>query len=368
MKDFTKEGVMVQKTTCQTEEGQEEIHLLLSMNYCLTNDYASLLQALLTVCQREADAAGAVTVFQRFFVRDAREWQPVIAQALSLLPQRAVSIVEQPPANGSAVALWAYLATGVKVSHTAEGLVVVQGKHYTQVWATNMVAQGNGSEAQTMRIFHRYIRQLECHSMTLEDHCQRTWIFVDDIDRRYRGMVAARDAVFDKEGLTADRHYIACTGIAGGNALPESYVMLDAVAYKGLPPENIRYLHATGRMTRTYNYGVRFERGVMLDLYGFHQVFISGTASIDHEGNVAHAGDVLLQTECMMAHVEALLAEAGCTVRDIQQALVYLRDKADYDKVKQWLATAYPQLPCLILHAPVCRPDWLVEVECMAGK
>ncbi len=368
MKDFTKEGVVVQKTTCCTDDGQEEIHLLLSMNYCLTDDYASLLESLLAVCEREAQAARAVTVFQRFFVRDAAEWQPVIASALLRKPQRAVSIVAQPPADGSQVALWAYLATGVTVTHTAEGMVVAKGKHYTQVWATNMVAQGTGSEAQTMRIFHRYIRQLECHSMTLEDHCQRTWLFVDDIDRRYRGMVAARNNVFDKQGLTADRHYIASTGISGGNALPDSYVMLDAVAYQGLTREQIHYLHATARMNRTHTYGVRFERGVALDLKGFRQVFISGTASIDHEGKVAHVGDVLLQAERMMGHVEALLAEAGCTVKDIQQALVYLRDKADFDAVKQWLDTNYPQLPCLILHAPVCRPDWLVEVECMAGK
>ncbi len=368
MKDFTKEGVVVQKTTCQTEDGQEEIHLLLSMPYRVTDDYASLLQSLLAVCEREADAAGASTVFQRFFVHDADVWQSVIATALSTKPQRAVSIVEQPPADGSAIALWAYLATGVKVSHTAEGLVVVKGKHYQQIWATNMVAQGAGSREQTLRIFHRYIRQLECHSMTLEDHCLRTWIFVDDIDRRYHGMVEARNAVFDKERLTADRHFIASTGIGGANALPDSYVMFDAVAYQGLDRKDIRYLHATERMNRTSSYGVRFERGVALDLKGFHQVFISGTASIDHEGKVAHPGDVLLQAGRMMGNVEALLAEAGCTVRDIQQALVYLRDKADYDKVKEWLDTYYPQLPCLILHAPVCRPDWLVEVECMAGK
>ncbi|MCD8293376.1 MAG: hypothetical protein LUC23_06405 [Prevotellaceae bacterium] len=368
MKDFTKEGVVVQKTTCRTDDGQEEIHLLLSMNYCFTDDYASLLASLLAVCEREAEAAGAATIFQRFFVHDADVWQSVIDTALSTKPQRAVSIVEQPPADGSQVALWAYLATGVAVTHTAEGLVVAQGRHYMQIWATNMVAQGTNSREQTMRIFHRYIRQLECHSMTLESHCQRTWIFVDDIGRRYRGMVEARNNVFDKERLTADRHFIASTGISGANALPDSYVMFDAVAYQGLAREDIRYLHATARMNRTSSYGVRFERGVALDLNGFHQVFISGTASIDQEGKVAHAGNVLLQTERLMGHVEALLAEAGCTVKDIQQALVYLRDKADYDKVTQWLDTYYPQLPCLLLHAPVCRPDWLVEVECMAGK
>ena len=51
--------------------------------------------------------------------------------------------------------------------------------------------------------------------MTMERNLIRTWIYVTNIDVNYQGVVEARNDIFDKEGLTADTHYIASTGIGG---------------------------------------------------------------------------------------------------------------------------------------------------------
>ena len=48
------------------------------------------------------------------------------------------------------------------------------------------------------------------------------------------------------------------------------------------------------------------------------------------------------------------------------QAIVYLRDPADYSLVKRYLETYHPSFPHLIVLAPVCRPGWLIETECIA--
>ena len=48
--------------------------------------------------------------------------------------------------------------------------------------------------------------------------------------------------------------------------------------------------------------------------------------------------------------------------------IVYLRDVADYELVRRLYAERFPDKPCVIVHAPVCRPGWLVEMECMAVK
>ena len=48
--------------------------------------------------------------------------------------------------------------------------------------------------------------------------------------------------------------------------------------------------------------------------------------------------------------------------------IVYLRDVADYQLVRSLYDERFPGKPCVIVHAPVCRPGWLIEMECMAVK
>jgi enamine deaminase RidA (YjgF/YER057c/UK114 family) len=70
----------------------------------------------------------------------------------------------------------------------------------------------------------------------------------------------------------------------------------------------------------------------------------------------------------MWENVEALLAEAECTYDDVSEMVVYLRDVADYELVKEMYEERFPGKPYVIVLAPVCRPGWLVEMECMAVK
>ena len=48
--------------------------------------------------------------------------------------------------------------------------------------------------------------------------------------------------------------------------------------------------------------------------------------------------------------------------------IVYLRDTADYAVVRDIYEECFPQKPVVFLLAPVCRPGWLIEMECMAVK
>jgi enamine deaminase RidA (YjgF/YER057c/UK114 family) len=48
--------------------------------------------------------------------------------------------------------------------------------------------------------------------------------------------------------------------------------------------------------------------------------------------------------------------------------VVYLRDTADYGIVSDMYRERFPGRPYVIVHAPVCRPGWLIEMECMAVK
>ena len=97
-------------------------------------------------------------------------------------------------------------------------------------------------------------------------------------------------------------------------------------------------------------------------------MFISGTASIDNKGRIVHPKDVLKQTHRMWENVEALLNEAGCSYDEVMEMVVYLRDPSDYAVVSKLYQERFPNKPYVIVLAPVCRPGWLVEMECMAVK
>ena len=71
---------------------------------------------------------------------------------------------------------------------------------------------------------------------------------------------------------------------------------------------------------------------------------------------------------CIRENVETLLKEAECTFDHVQHLLVYLRDTADYTVVSEMFEKRFPNIPKVFLLAPVCRPGWLVEMECMAVK
>lgn len=79
-----------------------------------------------------------------------------------------------------------------------------------------------------------------------------------------------------------------------------------------------------------------------------------------------YPGEILKQAARMMENIGVLLAEAGATTNDIMQAIVYLRDPADYQVVRDFLRNNYPDLPHIIVLASVCRPGWLIEMECIA--
>ena len=67
-----------------------------------------------------------------------------------------------------------------------------------------------------------------------------------------------------------------------------------------------------------------------------------------------------------MENISVLLQEANASTDDITYAITYLRDVADYAVVRDYFAAHYPDMPHLIVLAPVCRPGWLIETECMA--
>jgi len=307
----------------------------------------------------------AETVFVRIFLSDAVN-QAELVNTYFKSSEYALSIVEQPPLNGSKISLWAYLQTDVEVKKLESNLFEVKHKDTTDLWSTLNTYNAEGSEKEMYHIFQNYIKQLKQEGCTLADNCIRTWLYVQNVDVNYTGVVKARNDIFDQENLTRDTHTIASTGIQGRDKDYNHRVLMDSYAVKGIKKEQIQYLYATEFLSSATVYGVRFERGTCVCYADRKHIFISGTASIDKNGYVLNVGDIRKQTLRMWENVEALLKEAEASFEDVAQISVYLRDISDYSVVKEMFDKKFPGTPYLILYASVCRPKWLIEMECMA--
>ena len=191
---------------------------------------------------------------------------------------------------------------------------------------------------------------------------------MNDVDLNYGGVVRARNQFFFTQGLTSKTHFISSTGIGGRQADPNVLSQMDNYAVQGIDKEHVEFLYAPTHLNRTSEYGVSFERGTMVDYGDRRQVFISGTASINNKGEVVYPKDIRRQTQRMWENVEALLSEADCSFEDVGMMVVYLRDTADYSVVSKLFSERFQGRPYVIVHAPVCRPGWLIEMECMAVR
>ena len=351
------------------DNGVSEYHVMIHAR-CPEDTYEQQLNAVVNAyfALLEGEIRGAVAVFKRYFLSDAANQSDMLLALTTESSDCALSIVEQPPLNGTKIALWVYLQSGVQTRVLHNGLFEVKHGAYRHLWSGNAFNRAANSEYQTRLLLNDYVMQLMEQGCKLADNCIRIWFFVQNVDVNYAGVVKARNEVFVTQNLTEKTHYISSTGIGGRHADPKVSVQMDAYAVDGIKPGQVHFLYAPTHLNPTYEYGVSFERGTYVDYGDRRQVFISGTASINNKGEVVHPGNIRRQTERMWENVEALLKEAGCTFADLGQMIVYLRDMADYAVVKEMYDKRFPATPKVFVHAPVCRPGWLIEMECMGVK
>lgn len=309
------------------------------------------------------DITGAAVILKRYFLSDATNQQPLMRQEAHC----SVSVIQQPPLDGSKVAVWLYLQKGSRVANV-NGVIVTEHNGYRHLWKMGMHEHKGDSAWQTESLLISYEEMLQNFNATLAGNCIRTWFYVRDVDTQYAGMVKARKENFAEQGLTEQTHYISSTGIGGLPADTRALVQLGTYAVTGFDPEQQRYLYAPTHLNPTYEYGVTFERGTVMEYGDRTHVFISGTASINNKGEVVHVGNIVKQTERMWENVGTLLEEGGTSFEDVMQIIVYLRDVCDYRTVKAMFDRKFPHTPHVITLAPVCRPTWLVEMECIAVK
>ena len=367
-KTSTYNNIRIETTAFELSEGVTEYHAILHV--VQTNKpYKEQLEEIHQAYSYLLSELGerVKPVFKRYFLTDAANQAKLLEEMQADYPPCAVSVIQQPPLDGSKIALWCYFLSDVEVKK--ENRMVVAGHNgYRHIWSADRYAAQPDSYAQTESILQEYVDDLGKEGCTLEDNCIRTWFFVQNIDANYNGLVLSRRKFFEKHGLNKHTHYIASTGIEGRGADSGIYVSFDGYAIKGLQKGQQKFLYAPTHLNPTYEYGVTFERGVSIEYGDRHHVIVSGTASINNRGEIVAPGDVTGQAQRMLENVEALLTEAGATFDDVMQLIIYLRDIADYSTVNAFFRERFETIPQVIVLEPVCRTGWLIEMECIAVK
>jgi len=294
----------------------------------------------------------------KVFLSDIQnQYEPLLTSELyKTFANKALTVVGQPPLNGSKISL----------------LIITANEQQKQLLhALRLTDEEAGTEnvyEQTLRLFEMYIDAAKVARTEMKTHLVRTWIYVADIDTNYSSVVKARNDIFSRHGLTPETHFIASTGIGGYSAIRQAKVAIDFLTYPDIKEHDKKYLQALNHLNPTHEYGVAFERGTRVNLGDEQEYFISGTASIDKNGSVLHIGDVKAQAIRLLDNIEALLKDGEATLEDVNYFVIYLRDPSDYSIVDEYMQNRFPRTPRVIVYAKICRPEWLIEMECTATR
>ena len=194
----------------------------------------------------------------------------------------------------------------------------------------------------------------------------RTWIYLRELERDYADFNQGRRRFFQNAGLL---RFPASTGIEAALVDSDSPLAMDLYAVGSGGEATIEAMNAAP-MGEASAYGSLFARGSLLREAGHELVFVSGTASIDQQGRIVARGDAKGQLRCMLANAAGVLAPAGLGLADAVSVTAYLKQARllpEFRRAAQ--AAGLPATaPTAIVVADICRPEWLCEIELVAGR
>jgi enamine deaminase RidA (YjgF/YER057c/UK114 family) len=199
---------------------------------------------------------------------------------------------------------------------------------------------------------------------------RRTWFYLDDILSWYDDFNRARNDVFKSFGLlngSPESVIPASTGIRGCNARGHRCTF-DLLATRPLEGRELSVERLRNPLqNEAPDYGSSFSRGLSVATDRCRYFLVSGTASIDEQGNTVHAGDFDSQAKRTIDNIESLLASGGAVFDDICQASAFIKFPEDVERMHQILRQrGLESLPLVCTIEDICRDDLLVELDATA--
>lgn len=222
---------------------------------------------------------------------------------------------------------------------------------------------GKGRACQARDVLERIESVLQLAGMEFRD-VVRTWFYLDSILDWYGDFNVIRTEFFNERG-TFDGLVPASTGVGGGNRHGAA-VVADALAIRQTgagPKMQISEVGSPLQCAATA-YRSSFSRAVEVADADARRLYVSGTASIDPDGNTICLGDVAGQVELTLDVVEAILESRGMDWEDVSRAIAYVKRGADVDAYHGCLARrGISTFPAVVTENDICRTELLFELE-----
>ncbi len=170
-----------------------------------------------------------------------------------------------------------------------------------------------------------------------------------------------------------ERKEMEALGVLSSTGEVKSYTMPPVHIER--PPLEKWAVHAPEIINEAYSYSrpSSFSRALAFAIADTKVLFISGTASVNEEGGVAHAGDFRAQTWRTYHNITRLLKAEDMTWHDVVRTTCYLKDiqqdYKDFNEIRtaffQWLGL--DPLPASTgVQSRLCWDELLVEIEAIA--
>jgi 2-iminobutanoate/2-iminopropanoate deaminase len=98
-------------------------------------------------------------------------------------------------------------------------------------------------------------------------------------------------------------------------------------------------------------------------------VFVSGQVGTDPKTGATPSG-FKAQTQNALENIRGTLSKAGCSLKDVVKATVFLSDIRGFDEMNEVYRAAFtPDFPARsTIEAHLARPEFLVEIEVIAFR
>jgi len=224
--------------------------------------------------------------------------------------------------------------------------------------------------AQVQNMFNNAQAILQAHGASFRN-VLRTWIYLPHILEWYGLFNRGRNEFYRKEGLLAmqQARVPASTGIQGSRREGEECFM-DLLAFMGKDGDKAPWSRLSSPyQNEAYEYKSAFARAVSVDYKSVELVYLSGTASLDRNGQTCYYGDEQGQILHTLTCIAGLLEQRQLSLENLCQATVYCKNERVYGEftklVRYFRLEGIPFLP---IYADICRNELLFEIDGIAFK